>query len=110
MNDNPVGFIGLGNMGAPMAANLAGAGWALTVHDAAGTRARAPADATVAESVAEVANQAATVCLSLPNSTVVAAVADALIAAADRVSARIAAALDGKDGADVVPLRTAQRG
>ena len=34
----------------------------------------------------------------------------ALIAAADRVSARIAAALDGKDGADVVPLRTAQRG
>jgi 3-hydroxyisobutyrate dehydrogenase-like beta-hydroxyacid dehydrogenase len=89
MNDNPVGFIGLGNMGAPMAANLAGAGWALTVHDAAGTRARAPADATVAESVAEVANQAATVCLSLPNSTVVDAVADALIAAPSVITRRV---------------------
>jgi integrase len=34
----------------------------------------------------------------------------ALVAAADRVAARIAAALDGKDDADVVPLRTAQHG
>ena len=31
MNNSPIGFIGLGNMGAPMAANLAGAGWSLTV-------------------------------------------------------------------------------
>lgn len=29
----PVGFVGLGNMGRPMAARLAGAGIALTVHD-----------------------------------------------------------------------------
>ena len=34
----------------------------------------------------------------------------ALVAAADRVAARITAVLDGKDGADVVPLRTAQHG
>ncbi|MGH7804439.1 MAG: NAD(P)-binding domain-containing protein, partial [Candidatus Binatia bacterium] len=29
-----IGFIGTGNMGAPMAANLAGPGRTLTVHDA----------------------------------------------------------------------------
>ena len=34
----------------------------------------------------------------------------ALVAAADRVAARIAAVLDGKDGAHVVPLRAAQHG
>ena len=36
----PLGFVGLGAMGGPMAANLAGAGNALIVHDAAGTQAR----------------------------------------------------------------------
>ena len=34
----------------------------------------------------------------------------ALVAAADCVAARIAAALDGKGDADVVPLHTAQHG
>ena len=29
-----IGFIGIGNMGWPMAANLAKAGYAVTVHDA----------------------------------------------------------------------------
>ncbi|MCH9018883.1 MAG: NAD(P)-dependent oxidoreductase, partial [Proteobacteria bacterium] len=36
------GFIGLGNMGGPMAANLAAAGWDLSVHDKAGSEQRAP--------------------------------------------------------------------
>ncbi len=89
MNNSPIGFIGLGNMGAPMAANLAGAGWSLTVHDAAGTRARAPADTAVAESVAEVASQAATILLSLPDSAVVDAVAETIVTAPSAVAKRV---------------------
>ena len=36
------GFVGLGNMGAPMAANIASGGIAITVYDKAGTTQRAP--------------------------------------------------------------------
>jgi 3-hydroxyisobutyrate dehydrogenase-like beta-hydroxyacid dehydrogenase len=89
MNNSPIGFIGLGNMGAPMAANLAGAGWSLTVHDAAGTQHRAPANTAIAESVAEVASQAATILLSLPDSAVVDAVADAIVTAPSAVTKRV---------------------
>ena len=42
MKDAPIGFIGLGNMGRPMATNLAAAGNDLLVFDAAGTAERAP--------------------------------------------------------------------
>jgi 3-hydroxyisobutyrate dehydrogenase len=89
MNDEPIGFLGLGNMGAPMAANLAGAGWPLVVHDAAGTRERAPGDATVAESVAEVVSRAPTVLLSLPDSAAVEAVGDAIVAAPSAITRRV---------------------
>ena len=89
MSDRPIGFIGLGNMGAPMAANLAAAGWPLIVHDAAGTRDRAPADASAAESVAEVAAQASLLLLSLPDSRAVDAVSDAVLAAPSRVTTRV---------------------
>ncbi len=43
MNPVRLGFVGLGNMGGPMAANIARAGFGLTVYDKAGTIARAPA-------------------------------------------------------------------
>ena len=89
MNNSPIGFIGLGNMGAPMAANLASAGWSLTVHDAAGTQQRAPANTAIAESVAEVASQAATILLSLPDNAVVDAVADAIVTAPSAVTKRV---------------------
>jgi 3-hydroxyisobutyrate dehydrogenase len=89
MNDNPVGFIGLGNMGAPMAANLAAAGWSLIVHDAAGTRERAPGGASVATSVAEVAAEACVVLLSLPDGAVVDAVGDAILTAPSNVTTRV---------------------
>ena len=62
-----LGFIGLGNMGGPMAANLAAAGCSLSVHDKAGSRERAPEGAASAASVAEVARAAGTVFLSLPD-------------------------------------------
>ena len=89
MNENAVGFVGLGNMGAPMAANLANGGWPLVVHDAAGTRERAPAEASIAESVADVAARAPTVLLSLPDSTVVDAVSEAILAAPAAVTKRV---------------------
>ncbi len=89
MNNEPIGFVGLGNMGAPMAANLAAAGWSLIVHDAAGTRERAPGEASVAESVAEVVSRAATVFLSLPDSAAVEAIGDAILAAPSAVARRV---------------------
>lgn len=89
MSDKPVGFIGLGNMGAPMAANLAAASWSLVVHDAAGTRERAPEGALVAESVAEIAGQAPVVLLSLPDGAAVDAVCAAILAAPAAITTRI---------------------
>ena len=87
-----LGFIGLGNMGGPMCANIAKAGrWPMIVFDAAGTAERAPAGATVAGSVAEVAARADTILLSLPDGKIVAAVANEIAAATDR---RVTAIVD----------------
>jgi 3-hydroxyisobutyrate dehydrogenase len=63
-----VGFIGLGNMGGPMAANLLARGFQLTVHDlhrraAHGLEAQG---AAWADSPAAVAEAASIICLSLP--------------------------------------------
>lgn len=78
------GFIGLGNMGGPMAANLARKIAALSVFDRAGTVDRAPEGAGVRNSVAEVARTAETVFLSLPDGTVVQAVLAQICDTADR--------------------------
>ena len=71
-----VGFIGLGNMGRPMAENLAAAGHRLCVHDAAGSADRAPEGATPASSVVHVAAVADPVILSLPDGAAVRSVVD----------------------------------
>ncbi|MGI9332726.1 MAG: NAD(P)-dependent oxidoreductase [Gammaproteobacteria bacterium] len=80
MTDHLVGFIGLGNMGKPMAGHVAKS-HATIVHDIAGTAERAPTDAHVAASNAEVAQRAETIVLSLPsvaaNAAVVAEIAGA---------------------------------
>lgn len=65
------GFVGLGNMGGPMAANLARSGVELVVFDKAGSAARAPAGAHAARSLADVVAEAGTVFLSLPDGAVV---------------------------------------
>ncbi len=70
------GFIGLGNMGRPMAENLAAAGHRLCVHDAAGSAERAPAGATPVNSVAHVAAVADPILLSLPDGAAVRSVVD----------------------------------
>ncbi len=73
MNET-VGFIGLGTMGMPMAANLAKAGVKLVVHDVS-AEARAAAGnlggAAVAPSAAAVAGQASVLFTCLPNDDVV---------------------------------------
>ena len=62
-----LGFIGLGNMGGPMVANLATAGFRLSLHDKAGSRERVPEGAAIAASPGEVARAADIVFLSLPD-------------------------------------------
>ena len=63
-----IGYIGLGNMGAPMARNLLKAGYPVVVHDLDAARMQALAEegATTAKSPAEVAQQVSVVFSSLP--------------------------------------------
>ncbi len=79
-----LGFIGLGQMGGPMAANITKAGFGLTVFDKAGTAERAPAGATLADSVDDVAARVETLFLSLPDGRVSIAVAGQIAAAPSR--------------------------
>ena len=86
-----LGFIGLGNMGAPMAANLARAGRRLLVHDVAGTRERAPSGAALAEDNRAVARGADAILLSLPDGDAVRGVAEEI---ADVREARVRCVID----------------
>ena len=70
-----LGFIGLGNMGGPMARNLVAAGHEVVCHDPA---APAPPGAPAARSATEVARRAAVVFLCLPDGPTVLRVARAL--------------------------------
>jgi 3-hydroxyisobutyrate dehydrogenase-like beta-hydroxyacid dehydrogenase len=79
-----LGFVGLGNIGGPMAANLAAAGFALVCFDAAGTTERLPPGASAAEDPAAVTAGVDTVMLSLPDGRVCLDVARAIAAATPR--------------------------
>ena len=85
MTEHLLGFIGLGNMGGPMAANLAAAGNRLMCFDAAGTADRAPEGAMHASSVGEIAQQAEIIFLCLPDGPTVEKVARELIATDGRI-------------------------
>ena len=76
-----IGFIGLGNMGAPMAANLARAGHDVTGFDMAEV---AVEDVTMASSAAEAAKGAAVVITMLPNGAILRKVADQVIPVMDK--------------------------
>lgn len=67
-----IGFIGLGNMGGPMAVNLAKAGHEVVGFDVAGTKAEG---ATAATSVTEAATDADVVITMLPNGQILRTVA-----------------------------------
>ena len=71
-----LGFIGLGNLGRPLAANLLGAGFPLTVHDrdAEAARQLVADGASWADSAAEVAAASDTVFTCLPSPEAVTAV------------------------------------
>ncbi|QFT92771.1 3-hydroxyisobutyrate dehydrogenase [Roseovarius sp. THAF9] len=73
-----IGFIGLGNMGAPMAANLAAAGHDVAGFDTADTTAEG---ASVATSATDAATDADVVITMLPNGQILRAVADQVIPA-----------------------------
>ncbi len=73
-----IGFIGLGNMGAPMAANLSKAGHEVCGFDVAGTQAEGVA---VAQSAAEAAKDADIAITMLPNGDILRKVAAELIPA-----------------------------
>lgn len=76
-----VGFIGLGKMGGPMAANVAATTPGLVCFDVAGTVDRLPEGGVAAASVAEVAQRCATVLISVPDGAATLAVATAIVAA-----------------------------
>ena len=78
------GFAGLGQMGGPMAANMAAAGFDLSVYDKAGTAERAPDGAKPLESLDALAAVVDTLFLSLPDGPVTLAVARDLAALQDR--------------------------
>ena len=80
------GFAGLGQMGGPMAANMAAAGFDLSVHDKAGTAERAPEGAKPAATLAELAANAKTLFLSLPDGAATLGVARELAAMEDRAT------------------------
>ena len=73
------GFVGLGNMGAPMAANVVRSGFELLVYDKAGTQARAPEGAICTESLAALA-QCQTLFLSVPDGKVSRRIAEDVLA------------------------------
>ena len=86
MSELRLAFIGLGNMGGPMAANIAAAAFDLTCFDAAGTAQSLPEGATAASSVDDVWAAADTVFLSLPDGHIVLDVVDSLVAAHARAT------------------------
>jgi 3-hydroxyisobutyrate dehydrogenase len=79
-----VGFVGLGNMGRPMATNVAKAGFELICFDAAGTHERLPVGAIAANSLADVLAAADTVLLSVPDGAATRAIVDEIVAAGER--------------------------
>jgi len=87
-DDVVVGMVGLGNMGAALAANLVGAGHTVVAHDAAGPG-RAPEGSTPVADVAEVARRADVVVLSLPDGAASGSVVDEVLAVPDRRAALV---------------------
>lgn len=92
-----LGFIGLGQMGGPLAAHLAGAGYDLTVHDKAGVP--PPEGAVRAASTAEVAAAAEAVFLSLPDGPACIEVAAEIAGAGTRAKTVIDLSTIGPDAA-----------
>ena len=83
MSVEVVGFVGLGNMGRVLCANLVAAGHRVVAYDVAGPD-RVPAGAGAGADVADVARQADVVVCSLPDGAASESVAGEIVATADR--------------------------
>jgi 3-hydroxyisobutyrate dehydrogenase len=83
VSDLVVGFVGLGNMGSALAANLVQAGHRVVAHDAVG-QARAPDGSDYVETVGDVARGGDVVVFSLPDGAASESVAREIIATEDR--------------------------
>ena len=79
-----IGFVGLGNMGQYMAANLAAAGYSLICYDIAGTEERAPEGAEIAGSITQIAGSAEFVILSVASQKAVADITEEIAMANNR--------------------------
>lgn len=79
-----IGFVGLGQMGGPMAANIAASGADIIVYDKAGTSERAPDGARLANSLGDVLSSADTIFMSVPDGPVSLALARDIAAKDDR--------------------------
>ena len=84
MTSDDIGFVGLGNMGRPMATNLVASGRSVVVHDAAGTQARAPRGARLAASNAALATVVEVVHLCVPDGRASESIAREIAGAPDR--------------------------
>lgn len=110
MSDMVIGFIGLGDMGGPMAGHIAASGATLVAYDAAPTR-EAPPGARRAGSVAEVAQSADVIFLSLPDGSVSRAVAEQIVTAAGRrATAVVELSTIGPAAARLLDLQLAEHG
>ncbi len=79
-----IGFIGLGNMGNPMAINLVSAGYPVICYDIAGTKERAPAGAEIADSVTQIAGSCEFAIISVATRQAVEEITEELAAANHR--------------------------
>ena len=101
-----IGFIGLGNMGAPMATNLTAAGHKVVGFD---TAAITVEGATIAASAVEVARGADVVITMLPNGAILRAVADDVIPAMSAGSVLLDCSTVDVDSARAVAEQAAAR-
>ena len=84
MTSRTIGFVGLGNMGGPMAANLVASGRQVMVYDAAGTEARAPGGARLAASSTALAGAVESIHVCVPDGDASESIARDVVAAARR--------------------------
>jgi 3-hydroxyisobutyrate dehydrogenase len=80
-----VGFIGLGKMGGPIAANIASARPGLVCFDMAGTADRLPSGSIAATSIADVSQQCGVMLLSVPDGAATLDICAAILAASNSV-------------------------
>ena len=102
-----IGFIGLGNMGAPMATNLAKAGHEVTGFDTADVKVEG---VTMAASAAEAAKGAQVVITMLPNGQILRTVADEVISAMDAGSVLLDCSTVDVDSARAVAAQALEAG